>query len=63
MEAAQGALRKLSLVVEQTPTSVVITDLTGRIEYVNDAFVQQSGYTREEVIGSNPRMLKSALTR
>ena len=61
-EAAQGALRKLSLVVEQTPTSVVITDLSGRIEYVNDAFVQQSGYTREEVIGCNPRMLKSGKT-
>jgi len=61
-EAAQGALRKLSLVVEQTPTSVVITDLSGRIEYVNDAFVQQSGYTREEVIGCNPRVLKSGKT-
>ena len=61
-EEAQGALRKLSLVVEQTPTSVVVTDLAGRIEYVNDAFVQQSGYARSEVIGSNPRILKSGKT-
>ncbi len=61
-EAAQAALRKLSLVVEQTPTAVLITDLDGRIEYVNDAFVRQSGYTRDEIIGNNPRVLKSGRT-
>ena len=61
-KAAQAQLRKLSLVVEQSPTAVVITDLDARIEYVNDAFVRLSGYGREEAIGRNPRILKSGKT-
>ncbi len=55
-------LRKLSLAVEQSPESVVITDLNARIEYVNDAFLNKTGYSREEVIGQNPRVLKSGKT-
>jgi two-component system sensor histidine kinase/response regulator len=55
-------LRKLSLAVEQSPESIVITDTDGRIEYVNDAFVHNSGYPRSEVIGQNPRILQSGLT-
>ena len=53
--------RKLSTAVEQSPSSVVITDTLGTIEYVNTKFVQQSGYSVEEVIGQNPRILKSGL--
>jgi two-component system, cell cycle sensor histidine kinase and response regulator CckA len=52
-------LRKLSVAVEQSPASVVITDPEGRIEYVNAKFEQVTGYTREEVLGQNPRVLKS----
>lgn len=52
-------LRKLSLAVEQSPASVYITDLDGKIEYVNPRFCEITGYTKEEVIGQNPRMLKS----
>ncbi|CAA6606461.1 membrane hypothetical protein [Rhodospirillaceae bacterium LM-1] len=55
----EAALRKLSLAVEQSPTSVVITDSKGTIEYVNAKFEQISGYSREEAIGNNPRILKS----
>ena len=55
-------LRKLSLAVEQSPESIVITDLEARIEYVNDAFVNASGYRREEVLGQSPRILNSGLT-
>jgi two-component system, NtrC family, sensor kinase len=55
-------LRKLSFAVEQSPSSVVITDLHGNIEYVNRKFVEVTGYAPEEVIGRNPRVLKSGAT-
>jgi len=52
-------LRTLSTAVEQSANSVVITDVNGIIEYVNPKFSVVSGYSREELIGQNPRMLKS----
>ena len=54
-------LRKLSLAVEQSPVSVVITDVRGTIEYVNPKFAHLTGYTPEEAIGQNPRFLKSGI--
>jgi diguanylate cyclase (GGDEF)-like protein/PAS domain S-box-containing protein len=55
-------LGQLSLAVEQSPESIVITDLSGHIEYVNAACLANTGYTREELIGHNPRVLKSGRT-
>ena len=55
-------LNKLSRVVTQSPVSVIITDVKGNIEYVNPKFTQASGYEYEEVIGKNPRFLKSGDT-
>ncbi len=55
-------LKKFSLAAEQSPSSIVITDLAGKIEYVNRKFVEISGYTKEEAIGQNPRILKSGIT-
>ena len=55
-------LRKLSRAVDQSPTSIVITNVNGAIEYVNPAFEILTGYTREEAMGENPRILKSGLT-
>ncbi|WP_316975773.1 EAL domain-containing protein [Shumkonia mesophila] len=55
-------LRKLSQAVEQSPASVIITDTTGAIEYVNPKFVEVSGYALEDVSGKNPRILKSGKT-
>ncbi|GJQ26794.1 MAG: GGDEF domain-containing protein [Phycisphaerae bacterium] len=55
-------LRKLSRVVEQTPTPVIITDVEGKIEFVNQAFLATSGYAAGEVMGKNPRILKSGQT-
>ena len=52
-------LRKLSTAVEQSANSVVITDINGIIEYVNPKFTAVSGYSSEEAIGQNPRILKS----
>jgi two-component system, sensor histidine kinase and response regulator len=56
---AEQGLRKLSLAVEHSPATVVITDSQGTIEYVNPAFTQITGYTAEEALGQNPRVLKS----
>ncbi|MCU7844391.1 MAG: EAL domain-containing protein [Candidatus Thiodiazotropha sp. (ex Monitilora ramsayi)] len=52
-------LSKLSRALEQSPASVVITSTDGTIEYVNPKFEAVSGYTAEEAIGQNPRILKS----
>ncbi len=52
-------LRRLTRAIEQSPVSIVITDTQGRIEYVNPHFTQVTGYAAEEVIGQNPRLLKS----
>ncbi len=50
---------KLSKAVEQNPASIVITNISGDIEYVNPKFCDLTGYSKEEVIGNNPRILKS----
>lgn len=55
-------LSKLSMAIEQSPSSVVITDVNGTIEFVNASFQAVSGYARDEVLGKNPRVLKSGLT-
>jgi nitrogen fixation negative regulator NifL len=59
---ADEELRKLSLAVAQSPASIVITDLDGRIEYVNPAFSLASGYSAAEALGNNPRLLRSGRT-
>ncbi len=58
---SESQLRKLSQAVEQSPASVVITNLEGIIEYVNPKFSEITGYTPEEAIGQNPRVLKSQM--
>jgi len=58
---AETALKKMSVAVEQSPTIVVITDIQGNIEYTNPRFAMQTGYAFEEVLGKNPRILKSGL--
>ncbi|MHB9040047.1 MAG: PAS domain S-box protein [Melioribacteraceae bacterium] len=59
---AEEKLIRLSRAVEQSPASVIITDLNGNIEYVNPKFVSLTGFTLEEVKGKNPRFLKSGFT-
>jgi PAS domain S-box-containing protein len=56
---AEEKVRQLSLAVEQGPVLVVITDLQGKIIYVNRKFSEVSGYSLAECIGQNPRILKS----
>ena len=56
---AEEQLRKLSAAVEQSPASVVITDLEANIQYVNPRFTQVTGFLDSEVRGRNPRVLQS----
>jgi len=55
----EDELLKLSRTVEQSPALVVVTSPEGNIEYVNAKFVEVTGYSREEVNGKNPKILKS----
>ncbi|MEI7849976.1 MAG: PAS domain S-box protein, partial [Chloroflexota bacterium] len=54
-------VRTLSQSAEQSPLSIIITDLAGNIEYVNPQFSMLTGYSLAEVLGKNPRFLKSGL--
>ena len=59
---AEKMLRRLSAVIEQAPLSVIIADRAGTIEYVNPRFSLVTGYSAAEVLGKNPRLLKSGAT-
>jgi PAS domain S-box-containing protein len=59
---AEEKLRKLSHAVEQSPISVIITATDGAIEYANPKFTEVTGYGLDEVVGQNPRFLKSGAT-
>lgn len=58
-KAVQSELRKLSRAVTQSPDSIFITDKNGNIEYANPKFTQLTGYSLDEVLGKNPRILNS----
>jgi len=59
---AEEQINKLSIAVEQSPITIVITDINGCIEYVNPKFSELTGYSFEETVGKNPRILKSDKT-
>ena len=61
-KATEAQLNLLSRAIEQVPTSIIITDATGCIKYVNPRFSRITGYSATEVIGLNPRILKSGNT-
>ena len=58
----EQTLRILSEAVRQSPEAIVITDITGCIEYVNEAFVANTGFSREETLGLNASLLSSGDT-
>ncbi|MEQ8660609.1 MAG: response regulator, partial [Gammaproteobacteria bacterium] len=61
-QAAEQQLRQLSLAVEQSPSSILITGLDGHIEYVNTTCLAATGYAREALIGATPALLRSGRT-
>ncbi|NOQ14978.1 MAG: PAS domain S-box protein [Methyloprofundus sp.] len=61
VEARTVELRKLSRAVEQSDSSIIITDLDGAIEFVNPAFMRSTGYTEQEILGQNLRILQSGV--
>ena len=58
----EASLKQLLLAIEQSPSAIVITGLDANIEFVNQAFVNTTGYSRTEAIGQNPSMLHSGKT-
>ena len=61
-KATKLKLKTLALAIEQGSTPVMITDLNATIEYVNQAYIDSSGYSREQIIGKNPGLFKSGKT-
>jgi diguanylate cyclase (GGDEF)-like protein/PAS domain S-box-containing protein len=55
-------LSSFKLAIEHSDNSIVMTDLDHNISYVNESFEKNTGYTKEEVMGKNPNILKSGLT-
>ena len=51
--------KKLSIAVEQSANTIIITDVRGNIEYTNPKFTEKTGYTAAEVLGKNPRIISS----
>ena len=62
IKKAEEQILKLSMSIEQSPSTIVITDVSGNIEYVNAKFTEITGYSAEEAIGQNSRILKSGHT-
>jgi PAS domain S-box-containing protein len=60
-QRVESEVLKLSHAMEQTGSTVIITDTRGKIEYVNPKFTAITGYTREEAVGQTPRLLKSGV--
>ncbi len=62
LRRSNSELLKLHAAVEQSPSSVIITDVQGRIEYVNHKFSETTGYSLDEVRGRSPKMLSTPET-
>lgn len=58
----EDKIRQLSKGIEQSPAAVVITDLDGKIEYVNSRFTEVTGHPKDKVMGKVMRILKPGIT-
>lgn len=59
--ATDDLVRKLTLAIDQSPASVIFTDTSGTIQYVNQRFTEVTGYVREEAVGRKPSIIRSGL--
>lgn len=62
LDTLRAKFYQLHIAVEQSPAATAITDTEGRIEYVNQRFLEVTGYSREELIGKTPAMIQSGMT-
>jgi len=62
IEQLNKELQNYFTAIEQSAASIIFTDIKGNIEYVNPQYTKVTGYTKEEVLGKNPRILKSEKT-
>ncbi len=62
LKRMEAEKQRLSFVIEQMAESIIVTDLTGDIVYVNRGFEKMTGYSAAEALGKNPRFLKSGKT-
>ncbi|WP_231613759.1 sensor domain-containing diguanylate cyclase [Halomonas sp. BC04] len=62
LDTLRAKFYQLYIAVEQSPAATAITDTDGRIEYVNQRFLDVTGYTREELVGKTPAMIQSGMT-
>ena len=59
IKKSEEQIKIISKGIDTSPASIVITDVSGDIQFVNPKFVEVTGYTKEEAFGENPRVLKS----
>lgn len=59
LSKSEQELKEFFVIIEHSPISVVITDVNGNIKYANKTVLELTGYAMEELIGKNPRVLKS----
>ncbi|MEI6061623.1 MAG: PAS domain S-box protein [Bacteroidota bacterium] len=62
LKGTEENMKKLSQAIEQSPVMTYITNLKGEIEYVNPKIIEITGFSKEELIGSNPRIFSSGET-
>ncbi|MCW9034888.1 MAG: PAS domain S-box protein [Rhodospirillales bacterium] len=62
LEGVEHQLQTLSEATENNPSLIIITNKQGNIEYINPRFLEVTGYTREELIGQNPRVISTDVT-